>query len=557
MPRAASVMILNRPALKIALAALTLRVAFGCAPHALDDAGLPDAGGHPQVVDGGDLTDAGEEQDSGEWIDAGSGDDAGAPDDAGVVSDDAGAPPDAGPVDPNHCGSGDINLLGKEPALPTSVCQTIAATKSAPDESALDTATLQAALDACRGLGAVKLVTDGGNDTFVSGPLTVASQTLWVDDGVTLYASRTPSLYTRPGMACGAEGVDEDDSGKQCFALLTLSGTAPAIVGGGTIDGQGQEPLVGNASQHSWWDLSQALRSAGGSAPNPALIETSGATSGLVLYGVTLVNSPKFHVKFSGTGFVVWGLTILTPSRQTNSLGAALTPDTARNSDGIDPGSGGAALNGVIACNTVSTGDDQLAIKGATNVNNLLIAHNHFGTGHGLSIGSETQGGVSNVRVYDLTIDADSRASGTSSSGNSNGLRIKSDASRGGLVTGITYEDICLRDLVNPIVVNAHYSSSSGSLLPTFTDLTFRRVRSVRGASPVNPAVTFQGYDAAHVTTATLDAVVIDQITKVNNTYAAITVADGGANFNPMDGGVAAGPPVAPACVFPTLPVPR
>ena len=51
-----------------------------------------------------------------------------------------------------------------------------------------------------------------------------------------------------------------------------------------------------------------------------------------------------------------------------------------------------------------------------------------------MSIGSETNGGVRNVSVCDLSLD-----------GTDNGLRIKSDASRGGLVQGIYYTDVCIR----------------------------------------------------------------------------------------------------------------
>ena len=114
---------------------------------------------------------------------------------------------------------------------------------------------------------------------------------------------------------------------------------------------------------------------------------------------------------------------MLTPSKWMNSQGYLLTPSFARNTDGIDPGSNNIAFCGVLACNTVSTGDDHMALKGGHWVSDLIIAHNHFGTGHGMSIGSETYGsytspdgvqhlGVENIQVYDLTIDADSRPVG-------------------------------------------------------------------------------------------------------------------------------------------------
>ena len=35
----------------------------------------------------------------------------------------------------------------------------------------------------------------------------------------------------------------------------------------------------------------------------------------------------------------------------------------------------------------------------------MTISHNHFYWGHGMSIGSETNGGVSKIRVFDLSLD--------------------------------------------------------------------------------------------------------------------------------------------------------
>src|SRR5204862_6611556 len=102
--------------------------------------------------------------------------------------------------------------------------------------------------------------------------------------------------------------------------------------------------------------------------------------------------------------------------------GTVLAPGASPNTDGIDPSR---AKNGVIAYTKISTGDDNIAVKGGgpLPVDGLLVAHNHFGKGHGMSIGSETNGGVRNVSVCDLSLD-----------GTDNGLRIKSDSSRGGLV---------------------------------------------------------------------------------------------------------------------------
>ena len=263
------------------------------------------------------------------------------------------------------------------------------------------------------------------------------------------------------------------------------------------------------------------------SPSSPALIAVQNATN-FTLYGITLHNSPKFHVKLAANGFVVWGVTVLTPSKAKNSAGTALTPSTAHNTDGIDPGE--AASNGYIVCSKISVGDDHIAIKGTTGVNHLTIAHNHFGAGHGMSIGSEFQGGVSDVSVYDLSIDGTNTGLG---GGSSNGIRIKSDSSRGGLVNNVTYSDVCVRDLANPIILTPKYSTDTGSSIPQYTNITIQNFHSLGTSN--NPKVTLDGYDASHLNTITLDNVVVDGISSSNVTasYTKVTLGPGNVNFTP------------------------
>jgi polygalacturonase len=373
---------------------------------------------------------------------------------------------------------------------------------SVPSESNLDTSQIQSALTACAAGHAVKLVASGANNAFVTGPLTVPSGvSLWVDAAATLYGTRNPSVY---GSAA---------------ALITVSGSNSGIVGDGVIDGQGGEPRIGQSG--SFWD------SNGGGGASPALVRVARATN-FTLYRITLHDSPMFHVKLDAAGFVVWGVTIKTPSKPTNSAGTALTPNSAHNTDGIDPGE--AASNGYIVCTRISVGDDHIAIKGGTGVDHLTIAHNHFAAGHGMSIGSETNGGVSNVNVYDLSIDGLNTGQG---GGSSNGIRIKSDSTRGGLVTNISYSDVCARGLANPIILTPRYSSSTGSLIPQYTGITIKNFHAL--TSSVTPKVTLEGYDANHMTGITLDNVIIDGISASNVTasYANVTLGPGTVNFRP------------------------
>ena len=146
----------------------------------------------------------------------------------------------------------------------------------------------------------------------------------------------------------------------------------------------------------------------------------------------------------------------------------------------------------------IRTGDDNVAIKAgnAGPATHITIAHNHFYSGHGMSIGSETNGGVSNVVVSDLTID-----------GADNGIRIKSDLSRGGLVQRVSYQDVCMRDVKNPITISPFYTPASGTLVPVYQEILLENVHSV---SPGE--IQLIGIDAQHPLQVRMDGVSIDHL---------------------------------------------
>jgi polygalacturonase len=492
------------------------------------------------------------------------------------------------------CAANDPLLYGVKPSLPTEdqVCATLVSNKSFPDENDLDTVKVQTALDDCQGR-VVKLVADGENNAFITSHIVIDAVTLWIDEGVWLYASRNADLYQETGN-CGKMGVTDSTACLDFIQVKGERGPNPRIVGFGHIDGQGGEPLVGK--DYSWWQLSGALRNINGSIGNPQLINLERRVQGFVLYGVHLYDAAKFHVKITatppdddltddidppcdplGSGYTIWGVTILTPRKLYNSQGILMTPHFARNTDGIDPGTTDIATCGVIACNTVSTADDQIAIKGGHLVKDLIIAHNHFGTGHGLSIGSETYGsstqngveerGIQNVLAYDITIDADSRSVGyDATDADFNGIRIKSDISRGGLVNDITYRDICMRDQNNPILISTAYNPLfAGQRFPEFRGVRFENVRHVTCMNTKPLVVNIEGHSQARrAGPIVLDNVVIDNIGPLNvyAEYADITLGPGGANFRPEGVDVnitdeSSGESVPKRCVFPKLPAPR
>jgi polygalacturonase len=370
------------------------------------------------------------------------------------------------------------------------------------DESTLDTQRIQDAIDNCSPGKAVALRGDGENNAFLSGPLELRSGvTLLVDAGVTIFGSRDAKLYDKGAGTCGTV-TPKDVRG--CKPLIHIEGAHDAaVMGDGIIDARGGASLLGK--DVSWWDLAQQAKAAKSYQNCPRIIVADRADN-FTLYRITLKNSPNFHVIVSRTnGFTALGVKI-------NS------PKTARNTDGIDPSS---STNVSILYSYIHAGDDNVAIKAgsAGPAAHITVAHDHFYSGHGMSIGSETNGNVEDVEVRDLTID-----------GADNGIRIKSNSTRGGFVRNINYDDICIRDTKEPLVIDPFYSSERGTLVPNFEDITLKNVRVLTPGK-----ITIFGTDDYHRSRVRFDGVEVDgyQPKLLRTAHARIVIGPGGLNFMP------------------------
>nr|ANJ43656.1 glycoside hydrolase family 28 [Sipyloidea sipylus] len=346
-------------------------------------------------------------------------------------------------------------------------------------------ATLQKALNSCAKGKVVHLA----SGTFVSGPLTIPSGVgLWIDSGAVLKASTNAKLYDKGKNLCGT--VNKEYNGCNPFIHM-VSAVGSGIYGKGTIDGQGGIKLSGKTQ--SWWDLAHEAKIKKENQNNPFLIEIDNSRD-ITLYQVTIKNGPNFHVVVSQTyGFTAWGVTID-------------TPPSAGNTDGIDPAG---SQNVTIAHCSISTGDDNIAIKAHNGASKYIsILNNHFGRGHGMSIGSDINDGVSDVTVTSLTLHS-----------TDNGLRIKSDRSRGGLVTGITYTDVCMLKVSHPIILDTDYShTATGNLIPEYKGITFNNIRVLTAGT-----FTFDGYSDQKPIQVTLNNVHIHKGSKWVTKHAKIT----------------------------------
>lgn len=233
-----------------------------------------------------------------------------------------------------------------------------------------------------------------------------------------------------------------------------------AITGPGAIDGQGAP----------WWPGYKTNT-------RPSMISLSNCKYQWI-HNITLSNSPMFHIALSGNkgNATVDGVIVRAPSSSD-----PVTP--SHNTDACDV-SGTNVL--VQNCN-ISTGDDDFTCGGGTH--DVLLTNNTYGTGHGISIGSYTDsGGVSNITVINCTIN-----------GADNGIRIKSDNDRGGLVQNISYLNIGITNVNFPIQVYAYYNeygTPSGISPQTAAGMTNAPVTST---TPIYRNITFSNITATSV----------------------------------------------------------
>ncbi|WP_194910868.1 glycoside hydrolase family 28 protein [Catenulispora rubra] len=436
-----------------------------------------------------------------------------------------------------------------EPSVPSTVCATVPAQltisgrtfSSSQESNPPDTSRIQQKLDSCTGSSgtvAVKLVTSGSANAFLSGPLTVhAGEVLLIDSGATLYGSRNPATYQVSGKpTCGTLAGSEGG----CKALIQVSGANAGIEGvqnasghQGTIDGRGDTAILGGST--TWWQLADQAKAQGLNQQNPRLVEAD-SSNDFTMYHVNLVDSPNFHVVYKGgNGFTAWGVRIKTPAN-------------ARNTDGIDPSG---ATNVTIADSFIQDGDDGIAVKGGSAASNMTIRDDYFWGTHGISIGSETNGGVRNILFENDTLNGVDSSGITSSS--DNGIRIKSSPSNGGVVTQVSYLNTCLSGMKAPIVLDTRYSGGSGSSIPSFTDIVINGVLAKSSSSSATSVLN--GYNSSHPLGVTLENVRLD-VSKSTAEYAQVQTYV--SSLMPSGTGVTvtgiSGSGSVPSCTFPGYP---
>jgi polygalacturonase len=303
------------------------------------------------------------------------------------------------------------------------------------DGESLDTAAVQKAFDALKKSGGT-VVFPAGN--YVCGPLVLKGShiTVQLEAGATLSATTNQAQFLKTG---SGDWLAAKSSGDFNPFLSIKDGEDVTLTGKGVIEGNG----------HVWWEEAEKARQkvSGYTLPRPNLIVPTRITN-LRVSGITIQNSPKFAL-------------VPTECEDVWIEGVKITaPERAANTDAIDPS---ISRNVVVTNCFIDVGDDNIAIKSGKKVEgrefaceNITIVDCVFKHGHGMSIGSETVGGVRNVLVRNVSFE-----------NNENGIRIKSDTKRGGTVENLVCENITMKN-VNPAITltTVYQGTSAGDKKP-------------------------------------------------------------------------------------------
>jgi len=292
----------------------------------------------------------------------------------------------------------------------------------------LDTLAVQRAIDDCHSKGGGTVLVPRGE--YLIGPIFLKSNIrLHLAPFAELVGTDEQQPY-KVGSSTRAYLTNAD-----WIALINIADAQNvAITGSGRIDGQGA----------SWWERWRAqarVNKRGGNTNRPRLIHAVRSRN-LLFDGIGLYNSPSFHLVIKDSEAVtVNGMRF---------IALAHSPNT----DAIDPVD---TKDMVITNNLFDVGDDVVAIKSLAPdarrpdaaSENIVIRGNRSLSGRGISIGSETVGGVRNVLVEDNEF-----------SGSMYGVRIKTPRGRGGIVQDVIFRNNRMTDVETPLVISGYYETA-------------------------------------------------------------------------------------------------
>ncbi|GJN22933.1 hypothetical protein PR202_gb10542 [Eleusine coracana subsp. coracana] len=219
------------------------------------------------------------------------------------------------------------------------------------------------------------------------------------------------------------------------------------VNGGGTVDGSGE----------TWWKNSCKINKALPCKEAPTALSFHYCTN-LRVQGLKIVNSQQIHMSVEDcTNVQLAGLSITASGTSPNTDGVHIT----RSRDVQ-----------VTNCK-IKTGDDCISIENGTH--NLHVSKVVCGPGHGISIGSLGDDN-SRAEVSGITIDS------VQLYGTTNGARIKTYQGGTGYARDITFQNMVMDNVQNPIIIDQNYCDkatpcqASGSAVEV-SNVVFKNIR--------------------------------------------------------------------------------
>jgi polygalacturonase len=319
------------------------------------------------------------------------------------------------------------------------------------------------AIDACSTAGGGKVIVPAG--VYLTGAIHLKSHVdLDLARGSTIRFSTDPKSYL-PVVFTRFEGTEVMNYSPFIYALGQEN---IAVTGEGTLDGQASHSVW-----YSWKRISDprelvAMGDHGvpveqrifgeGHHLRPNFIQPVRCRN-VLIEGVHIVDSP------------MW---VLNPLYCTNVTVAGVTVDAqGPNTDGCDPDSCTDVL--IKGCH-FSDGDDCIAIKSGRDVDgrrvnipsrNIVIQNCVFKDGHGgVTVGSETSGGVENVFAEDCRFDSPNLDMA---------MRLKTGMTRGGFIRNIYIRNCAVKSARTGIGMTMRYPGTlDGLATPVIRDIDIR-----------------------------------------------------------------------------------
>jgi exo-poly-alpha-galacturonosidase len=336
------------------------------------------------------------------------------------------------------------------------------------DGKTMNTEYIQSAIDACsKDGGGIVVVPDG---IFITGAIFLKQGVdLHVEKNGTLKGSVSQSDYQQINTRW--EGIERIWTS----ALINIIDVNNVkIYGEGTIDGSGTEwPGFGRQYSQPRQQLSQAARD------SLSRIPRAGRPRLICFQNCNKVRISDLRIRNQS----VWGLHILYCSDVVVKNLDIRAAHTIPSSDGIDvDSSNGVTITGCYIddnddCISIKSGKDADGLRVNRPSENIIVKKCRFGYGHGgVAMGSETSGGIRNVKIFNCDVD----------SGNWAPIRFKTQPSRSGVVENIVYKNIRIRDAKQAFEFNLEWRMVPPIAPPAEVLPVVRNIRFINVSGKVN-----------------------------------------------------------------------